>query len=368
MAAPTPPQAGSIETEDIHGRLQSFLEVDTQEAPVDPSTQTPRSEKEIPPEESEEPLAAAPDEAGEEPEEPIAAEAADEVDPEAPEAEPEGEDRGINTLADLAREFEMPEEDFLNHLEVEGPNGTVTLASALESFRIAPEAADRWHQIQAAEERLVAMDQQLQAQGSEQATQLAAHTKVAIDIIQAEFGNVNWQALEQEDPTAYLIMKQKQQDAHGKIAAAVDALKRMENQRDTGVQTASAGQRQREMEVLHRKMPDWKKQETAAGAMTEVQNFLVESGFNQEEINGLVDHRFLLVAYQAAKFHQLQKQAPKKIEKLKRLPSTRGSLKSSARRGDDRNAAQKQHNARVSNLKRTGSDMDAAALMEALID
>jgi hypothetical protein len=204
----------------------------------------------------------------------------------------------------------------------------------------------------------------MQQEHGNTARELAAHTSIAIEVINDEFKDIDWGMLEREDPTRYLIMKQRQQELHGKVAGAVDRLKQLEASRAQQLAQVTSGTREQEMAALHQKMPEWQDQAQASQAINEIQNFLVASGFTQDEMNQLQDHRFLLVAYQAAKFHQLQNQAPKTIEKLRRLPSTRGALKAGARREGDRNAAQKLHSQRVNSLKESGSDRDAAALIE----
>lgn len=357
MAAPTPPLQGSIETSDIEGRLKSFL--GTEEGLEDQSSEEEAAEEE-------EPVAAAEEEVSDEATDTEPVSVAEEAEDAAPETEPES-DKGIHTLSDLAREFDMPENDFLNHLEVDGPNGTVTLGAALSTFRNAPESAHRWSELQEAQQRMVAIDSQMQAQNSDTARSLAAHTQVAIDIIEDGFKDIQWDELEQEDPARYLILKQRKEELGQKVLGAIDSLRAMESQRNANTVALTQGDRHREMTYLHSKMPDWRDPDTASQAMTEVQNFLYESGFGQEEIDQLSDHRYLLVAYQASKFHQLQKQAPKKIEKLKRLPSTRGALKSGSRRLDDRTAAQKQHQRNMKNLEKTGDAQDAGKLMEAFL-
>lgn len=356
MAAPIPPL--NIEAEDINTRLQAFLDEPTPtEVKVDQATEEPAVQEE--PEKEPE----SPDEDGDDTPEVAASGEEDGEVAENPDDTPEG----INTLEDLAKEFDIPTEEFLGHIEVEGPNGKVTLGAALDAFRVAPEAASRWDEIKQAEERLINLDQTMQAKNNEHARDLIAHTQVLMDELNADFGKVDWDMLERDDASAYVILKHKEASKQQKVNGAIASLKKLEADRNSNTEVVTAETRQREQSALYRKMPDWKDPKNSRRAMDEVQNFLVSSGFSQDEINGLVDHRFLLVAYQASKYNELQKQAPKKIEKLTRLPSTR-TLKSSARRVGDRTDAQKKHAGRVNKLKSTGSDLDAALLLEAHIE
>jgi hypothetical protein len=143
-------------------------------------------------------------------------------------------------------------------------------------------------------------------------------------------------------------------------------MKGLENQRTEETATEVQANRSSEIAKLHVKMPEWVKPEIAQAAMAEVSSFLADNDFTPEEINNITDHRYLLVAYDAAQYRKLKKQAPKKLDKLRGLPKPKAVLRSSARRdsaGDSRQNAQK----KLDRLRETGDERDAARLFEELL-
>jgi hypothetical protein len=363
MAAPTPEglAPNTIENSDIESRLAAFMDQNPDSELEDPSNEEPAEEEPEPVAAASEESDEAPAEEAEEGEEQLSVEG----ETEEPEVSEEDAERGINTLADLAKEFDMPESDFLNHLEVDGPDGTVTLANALETFRNAPASAHRWAEIGQAEQRLVAVDQEMQASHAETARNLAAHLQVAIDMTQAQFKDINWTELENVDPTQYMFLRQKQREVNEQIGGAIDTLKGMETQRDASIANQAQHNSEREVAELTRKLPDLRDPQVATQMYSEVSNFLGECGFSAAEIAQMADHRYLLVAIMAKEHHKLQKGAPKKIKQLERLPSVRkGALKSGRSRTDERTAAQKRHQRHVKSLKETGSTEAAGSLIE----
>jgi hypothetical protein len=362
MAAPT---AGTPEL-DILGRLEKQLD-DSPVPPANPEDARETSEEEpkveLPEdEEGEEPIAAK--EEGEEGEE------GEEKDPEGEEKDPESAEVGdeeVRTMSDLAKMFEVDEKELLNHLEVEGPNGvSVPLAKALDTYKNSTVIQKSHDELAAERTTLQAEAAQLRVTTDATVKEMAIQTQVLLDVTQQEFSDINWKTLEVEDPQQFLIMKSKQQERGQLIQRAIEKMRGLEHQRAGEAQAVNLETRQKEMVTLHTKKPEWKDAAVAQTAMSDTQSFLSESGFSQEEINGITDHRYLLVAYEASQYRKLKNQTPKKIDKLRSLPKPKHVLRSSARKGSGE-VARKQSQKNLDRLKATGDERDAARLFEEMI-
>lgn len=360
MAAPT----GFPEDPDILSRLSNLVD-DVEPAPADPSNIQETKELPVIDPPKDEPIV----EPGEEPA-PIAAEG-EEGEPEVSESElatgAEVDEDEIKTTADLAKMFEIEETALLDNLQVDTGDGKrVALSAVLSTYKNAPEAAQRLDKLAAREQQFEAESTQLRTQTDAQLREMAAHTQVLLDMTQEEFKDVDWKRLEVEDPSHYLILKERHRERGGAISGAIEKMKAIEHERAGEMQTASAKNRSAEISALHTKMPDWADPEIAKAAMTETNEALTGYGFSQEEINLLSDHRYLLVAYDAAQYRKLQKQAPQKLESLRKLPKTTSVLRSTARR-DTGAAAQKTAQKNMDRLRKTGDERDAARIFEELM-
>jgi hypothetical protein len=344
---------------DILSRLEGVLD------DVEPSPEETQETQETKEEEPKVELAE--DGEGEE-EEPIAAEG-EEGEVAEGEEEPTVEaaevgDEEVRTMSDLARMFEVDETELLNHLEVEGADGTpVPLAKVIDSFRTSPAAELTLNELIAQKAAVAQEAANLRAKTDEQVKELAMQAQVLLDMTSAEFNGVNWKQLELEDPQQYLLMKNKQAEHGQVIQRAIDKMRGIEGERSEEAKQNYAVVRANEIKSLHAKKPEWANPTVASEAMADTNAYLTEMGLTPQEINGLTDHRQLLIAWEAAQYRKLKNQTPKKMAKLRNLPKPKGVLRSSARR-DTSVDSKKQSQKKLDRLKQTGDEVDAARLFE----
>lgn len=358
MAAPT-----GLPDPEILGRLETILD-DIPPAPANPEDSREFKQKiEVPPTDDPTPI----EDGDDTPQ--LAADAESEAEPEVAEAADaeESDDDAIDTLADLAKMFEVEESELLSSLHIASENGErIPLAKIIETYKNAPEAARNREAFKAREAAFESEAVQLRMRTDESIRELAIHSQVLLDMTNEEFADINWNQLKVEDPAQYVFMKERQRERGEAIQAAIEKMKSLDGQRKTEMATAVHANRSAEISRLHAKMPEWVNPEIAQVAMAETATFLTDAGFTQDEINNISDHRYLLVAYDAAQYRKLQKQAPEKLSKLRGLPKTKSVLRSTARRDPSRDA-QSNVQKKFDRLKQTGDERDAARLFEELM-
>jgi hypothetical protein len=349
MAAPTVGPELSIQD-----RLENLLADAPEPAEENQDSKDTKAKEEAPViEEPEDETEVVGDEEGEE--EPIAAKG---------EEAPKDEEDSVRTMSDLAKMFEVEEEELLNHLEIDSGDGSsVKLGTVISTYKNAPEAVRRWDELQNQQSAFVAESAQMRERTDVAVRDLASTAQALLDITEEDFKDVNWKELEVEDPQSYLILKNKQAERGALVRNAIDKLRATEQMRLAEMNANTTKTRQAEMSSLHRKMPTWKDTEVASEAMRDTQEYLTANDFTPDEINSISDHRHLLTAWKAAQYDKLKKNAPKKIAKLRGLPKPKGVLRSGARRdssGDAKKAAAKN----FERLRQTGDERDAAKLLE----
>jgi len=302
---------------------------------------------------------------------PIAAKAVEEGEAEATPSDAataaeQGEDE-VHTLSDLARLFEVEEAELLEHLSVDSENGeSVPLGKVIEAYKKAPQVTREYEAFKQKEAEITRQSAELRSKTDDAIRELAVHTQALLDMTQEEFKDVNWSQLKAEDPSQYVYLKERQRERGDIIQRSIEKMKAIENERIETFQKERQANRSQEVARLHQKMPDWTKPDVANAAMQETAAFLSEAGFSQEEINSIEDHRYLLVAYEAAQYRKIKNQAPKKLDKLRGLPKPKAVLRSSARR-DSATDAQRNTQKKMDRLRQTGDERDAARLFEELL-
>lgn len=315
------------------------------------------------PEPEEAPQASAPAETDDEAarqEEPAEAEAAEAAPAEADEAA--GEVEVINTLAELAQSFEVEEQELLDHLQIEGPDGSmVPLSSAIQAFREGPQL-DKAFQAEVEKART-----ELQKRADEELGQLQQLTYRLIQRVEGQKEPTGgWDRLRQENPAEYIRLREQQEAERADARAAMDALERHRAEREAQEAELAKRYEAEQGELLFKLRPDWQDPKAGRAAFEEVQAYLSEKGFTPEQQANLVDARSIVTVWEAAQYRKLQQKKPELRKRLRRLPTK--SVRQVAR--DERareTAAAKERASRFGRLRDTGRVEDAAALFEEML-
>jgi hypothetical protein len=282
-------------------------------------------------------------------------------------AEEEADPEGINTLGDLAKVLDTDEAGLTEHLTVEGNDGEpVALAQVLKDYRNIPEAT-------AAAERFDARSRELEGQIFERTnnldTELAKAARLTKKLIERLRGSEpNWELLKEQNPDAYMEVRRRYIEDDRSVQDALKDLEGLERGRGQENDNQLRDVQSREIEALRRKMPEWKNTEVAKGAMNEITGYLTESGFAMEEIAELMDHRMVLVVWDAVAGSKQKKTRPTALKRIKDAKDKmKGRKPVTARARQDTDVAAKDK--RVANQRhRKHQTVDSAAkVFEGLI-
>lgn len=318
-----------------------------------PEDQSPPSDDDIvsrlmalEPEEQEEP---APEDQPEPPE-PEGESDAEADDSEEGDTEPDAED---------AAEDEQPSEEF--ELQYNGATEKVPKDRAkalaqqgLYYERNQAQAEQHWKQ---AQEVTQAIQAQLQAVPElQEANALVGMYQKAIEsIVIAEM-----QQLATDDPAKYLAKLAEYNTLNRRLQEAESKRVQVAQQFTESQQRFQQEALKREREALFKAIPDWRDDAKFQQARGRILAYMAERGFSEQEVGSLMDHRALLVAYDAARFRESQKALKASAKQLGQKPAVAkpGAGASKAQIADEQTRALRQQ------LKKTGRLEDAAKLFE----
>lgn len=318
-----------------------------------PEDQSPPSDDDIvsrlmalEPEEQEEP---APEDQSEPPE-PVEEPDAEAEPSEEGETEPEAED---------AAEDEQPSEEF--ELQYNGATEKVPKDRAkalaqqgLYYERNQAQVEQHWKQ---AQEVTQAIQAQLQAVPElQEASALVGMYQKAIESIDI----AEMQQLATDDPARYLAKLAEYNTLNRRLQEA------QTKQAETAKQFTESQQRfqqealKREREALFKAIPDWRDDAKFKQARGRILAYMAERGFSEQEVGSLMDHRALLVAYDAARFRESQKALKASAKQLGQKPKVAkpGASATPSESNDEQTKALRQQ------LKKSGRLDDAAKLFE----
>lgn len=311
----------------------------------------------------------------EEPEEakPLDTEGGEEAPPEEPtegeqpeEGETAPEDTGetpIGTLSELAEHFELdlPYVQSLKvQVNVDGTPTEATIGDLIKSYQIT-EAAE--HRLEAAKSIAQKESEAWAAKQRELETQF----QVAAELISKQEQNLERDIkaidpkLRDEDPAEWAARIQEFNARRAEIAQAkYETVNKYQVVAETRARESAAITdrfKAEQAQVLLEKLPEWQDAKVADTEKAEIADYLFRQGYVPQELDGLIDHRQVLIARKAMLYDKSRGQvdtAKKRVAKVPRI------MKSGAPKPAEQRAIEKV-NALKSKLTKTGSMEDALA-------
>jgi len=287
----------------------------------------------------------------------------DQPEPPEPEEEPDAEadssEDGETEPDAEAAEDETPSEEF--ELQYNGTTEKVPKDRAkalaqqgLYYERNQAQVDQHWKQ---AQEVTQAIQAQLQAVPElQEASALVGMYQKAIESIDI----AEMQQLATDDPAKYLAKLAEYNTLNRRLQEAEAKRVQVAQQFTESQQRFQQEALKREREALFKAIPDWRDDAKFKQARGRILAYMAERGFSEQEVGSLMDHRALLVAYDAARFRESQKALKASAKQLGQKPKVAkpGASTTPAQANDEATKALRQQ------LKKTGRLDDAAKLFE----
>lgn len=276
--------------------------------------------------------------------------------PEANQEETDPDDTGEEEL-EAEAEGEQPEAELIEVPLLEGEGTEKITRDELKARMLMQSDYTRKTQALADERKAAYADvSKAKAEIAQRVQSLDDSLQRAATVIQSIEAQVNWQALREVDPSAYLEQREQQ-------AERVKAF----NQAKQQLTAIQAAERQATLEENHQRLveaiPSWLDATTANKEVAELQRALVDDfRFTPEEVGKLSDYRIVLMARDAAKYRALQakaKDVKATVEKAPKLTKP-GTPKVG-------NAEALKTYQTVQRAKQTGNIKDVAAAFERFV-
>lgn len=286
------------------------------------------------------------------------AETASEAQPEEVEATTEdGNDPAPEVDADAEPEPE-PEQQ-LYTVKVNGEERQVTLDELRTGHMLHADYSRKTQEVAQQRKELEAARTEQLEKGQQQIDQLGYLTSTLVDQITQVEQNTNWDELRDLDPAEYAARRETIRDRKEKLQEAYQAYQQhqqlvSQRQREEMQQTV-----QEEQMRLVASVPEWSDEGRRATETAKLRDYLASSGFSDDEISTVYDHRQVLMARKAMLYDQLQKdradsKKSAKAKKLREAPPVKAGAATQTDIKSDRSAEQ------LKRLRRSGSWEDAA--------
>ena len=270
---------------------------------------------------------------------------AEEANPEAEEPQEE-QDSEEQVDSEQTEETEEPEEPVieLNY------NGEIKAFKKSEVVDLAQKGYDYTTKTQQLAEQRKALDEQTQllqqsAAVLDQLSDKSVEIK-AIDKQLAQYKQIDWHTLAQNDPMQYMTYNQTYQQLKEARAEAVHEYQQQANELTQANERNRQQLFEREQRLLIDAIPELRG-EKAQQTREELMTFLLNEGLQKHEIDTIVNHRAFKIAFKAMKYEKLMASKPEITKRMAEAPkvikgkqpavnNNTKDLRDRARRGDER--------------------------------
>ena len=249
-------------------------------------------------------------------------------------------------------------------IEVDGKQVTLTKEQLAEAYKKGLRQADYTQKTMAVAEQRKAAEAERQKAQEERQTYAQNLSKMAAQLEGAlqQQEKTDWNALLESDPVEFL----KQKHLYDQRQAA---LQRNQQEQQVLAQRIQADAAEalrshltQQQEALLAKLPEWKDEAKAKSEREAIKAYLSEQGFEQDAIDGITDHRAVILGRKAMLYDQMMAKAKVAAKKVANLPTkvVQSGTGNTTNPLDGRTRAMRQ-------LSKTGSIDDAAAAFATLL-
>lgn len=289
---------------------------------------------------------------------------ADDDDDAKPKDDKDEDSEVISSISAMAEFFEVEETVLLQNMEVEGLDGqpALSVGEALESWR----ESERIFESRATSLEADHQALKLETQGTadKQLGRVATLTKGLIAQLNQDYSSDRMASLRMEDPDKYVSAMERKQATEQLINASIQELDTEAKTRTVQSDEDTRRVLAKQNDLLLTARPEWRDDKVREAALTKGARYLMSNKWTAEEIDGITDHRLLLLVDDAVAGASLRSGTKdKSLDALRKLGLKKPNkgLKARTRR-DQENPKNRQRQEAMSRLKKSGDARDAVDL------
>mgnify|MGYP003632661791 FL=1 len=234
------------------------------------------------------------------------------------EVEYEAVDDGEVTASEDDNEYEVFEEEEIQEtspsytVKVDGEEYEVTLDELRNGYQ---RQADYTRKAQSLAEQRKAYEANLEAvsQERQQYGQVLENMAQYQNLELAQYENINWQDLKENDPMEYMEKRIEFQDAKDKVVQVQVEQQRVRQQTEAEFTTRLTNVVKGEAEKLSQILPEYAGPDSTL--RNELRGYALNQGFSEQDIDGITDHRVVLVLHKAMMQDKATKGSSQKVRK-----------------------------------------------------
>ena len=269
------------------------------------------------------------------------------------------EDQSDGEVDDVEEEVDDSETDNVYTIKLDGEEHEVTLEELRNGYQ---RQADYTRKSQSLAEQRKTYEANLEAVQTERGQYAEALELLSKgqESVLAQFADIDWKNLKEEDPVEYMEKRIEFQDTKDRVQSLRREQSRVQEQQQEEMNQIISKKLEAESDLLIKKLPEYA--DPSSTVRDDIRKYTLDMGFSPEDVDGITDHRVVLVLHKAMMADKGSKSAS--IKKSKSVPKVvkAGTTTTKAHK------AKKSIQAKRERLSKTGHYRDAANVFLDLID
>lgn len=241
------------------------------------------------------------------------------------------------SLDELAAAMEVDTDDLKSirlKTKVDGVEGEATLAEVIKNYQLNKSLTERSEAFANERKQFDEKQQSIIQAYEAKIAEAESLTQVVEERLKAEIGGIDWEQLRVDNPAEYAVRRQDYMERIGEVENMKQAVLQERQEQMTKQQQEFMEQQKAFLQQNHQKLldsvPEWRDESVRKKDMNELKSYLNAQGVSDQEINGIVDYRMVVLAKKAKAFDEMQTNAKPAQAKAKTKPrfTKPGSVKS----------------------------------------
>ena len=269
------------------------------------------------------------------------------------------EDQSDGEVEEVEEEVDDSETDNVYTIKLDGEEHEVTLEELRNGYQ---RQADYTRKSQSLAEQRKTYEANLEAVQTERgqyAEALELLSKGQESVLD-QFADIDWKNLKEEDPVEYMEKRIEFQDTKDRVQSLRREQSRVQEQQQEEMNQIISKKLEAESELLIKKLPEYA--DPSSTVRDDIRKYTLDMGFSPEDVDGITDHRVVLVLHKAMMADKGSKSASIKKSKSVTKVVKAGTTTTKAHK------AKKSIQAKRERLSKTGHYRDAANVFLDLID
>ncbi len=195
----------------------------------------------------------------------------------------------------------------------------VTLNDLVKSYQLEGHLNNKSMELSEQRKALDAERQEFKTQSDAKLSTQEDYIRISAAQLTHEYNNVDWAALERENPTQFNLARTKFADRKAQIEQAIRVV---QSERQLKAEQEAEQKRDNlveEQSKLLTKLPQWKDPDVYGKESKAVAEGLIDLyGFSPDEAGSVTDHRHILIARDALAYRKLQESKPAIVKKVRK--------------------------------------------------